>query len=165
MLQEKIMLTDLMMQGNLLPDAIKRVFSFMKIAEGIIDEQKDEHPDQKDLINEAFQYLLPSEILLNNGTDKLFGLHCREIIQRLRENTDLSLGTDAEILTVLKASSLKAMLSNGHQHVYESLIVKHFGTKIVQESVREDWPGQGEEIIGTYRKKLRATERKLRKEA
>jgi hypothetical protein len=71
----------------------------MEIAEGLIEELSQEHPERADLIWHSFSLLRPTHDLMHKS-DVIYRSHCREILQRVIDGADTRPGTAAECCIV-----------------------------------------------------------------
>jgi len=84
--------------------------SSMEIAEGLIEELSQKHPERADLIWHSFSLLLPTHSLMHK-TDMIYRSHCREILQRVIDGADTRPGTAAECCIVCCETSQIAPLT------------------------------------------------------
>jgi hypothetical protein len=142
----------------------KKVFEMMDVAEKAIAEKRKEYPDYDGKINNAFRFLMPSDIFHRfSANDMLYRKHCEEIIDRILFSPKLlKYGTDAEVLATLSLASLVAPLDSDHANVYFLLFRKLFreqyerlkytvGGNLVSY---ESYPGRAKEITTQLKKKL-----------
>jgi hypothetical protein len=99
---------------DLLPGGFMEAFdaamSSMEIAEGLIEELGQEHPESADLIWHSFSLLRPTHGLMHK-TDMIYRSHCREILQRVIDGADTRPGTAAECCIVCCETSQIAPLT------------------------------------------------------
>ena len=84
--------------------------SSMAIAEGLIEELSQKHPERADLIWHSFSLLRPTHSLMHK-TDMIYRSHCREILQRVIDGADTRPGTAAECCIVCCETSQIAPLT------------------------------------------------------
>lgn len=126
-MEKQAVLTDALIQiaGGSCADAIMYTFRRMDIAEEEIRNAKIQQPELAERIDTAFRHLCPTPPLLH-VSDKVYRLHCREIIDRMVKKHDLETATKAEILGMLSETSLKAPLNETATLLYEKLFSNLF---------------------------------------
>ncbi|MEB2283555.1 MAG: class I SAM-dependent methyltransferase [Myxococcales bacterium] len=62
----------------------------MALAENEIDAAKKRHPEHAMALHDAFLALQPSDVILRSGPDKLYPLHCHELLERAVHAVHLS---------------------------------------------------------------------------
>lgn len=143
--------------GELLPapvtNAIARTFARMEIAEDEIGRACRETPDAEERIERAFGALVPTASL-RELSDELYRGHCREILARAAQGSDLRPGTRAEILATLSAASLSAPPTPVAFLLYQELFAVLF-----PEHLEANFPA----IDGYEADEVRALESKLRR--
>lgn len=142
---------------KLLPDGvfstIGKVFDLVKIAEEEIEDAVAKHPDKTKELRDAFQeHLFPGD--LARFGERIYRAHAREILTRISEGTDPTLGTLAECLVTLSLASLKAPLTSGHLAAMEKAFKHVFPERDEANVGREAWPGETDEILNDIRRKI-----------
>ena len=101
----------------------------MLLAESAIDAAKERHPEHATALHDAFLALQPSDVILHSGPDRLFPLHCHELLERIAAGKDLCPGTDTELVGALSATSLEHPLDRAATYLYWRLFSKLFPTE------------------------------------
>lgn len=154
-------------QEGLLANRIALTFVLAGIAEEEIDKYKRQHPDKKELIHDAFQFLMPTydEML---GNTELFISHCRELLKRIVAGADLRLPTMAEIVCVLSQMSLRGMLKKEYVRMYYLAFKNVFGAeaigKIYESEPPEGYAGEDKEILHILHNRFSRPDRVIVKE-
>jgi hypothetical protein len=109
------------------------LFDRMHIAEDIIAEGKRQHPDKADEIHDAFQYMVPTPLLIQNDNDELYRAHCRQLIEWVADDQDVNRATDAELLLLMMETSLRVPLTDEGHFLYWYLFRSVFGAEKMRE--------------------------------
>lgn len=143
---------------DLLPKNVIGLFDLMKIAEEEIEAAELGLSEEDRLrVHDSFHYLCP---MLNfaNRRPELYRRHCREIIQRVRYNardTEIDLGTMAEVLIALSEMSMIAPLGGDAPFLYARLFKKFLPEEEMNFSImREAYPGSSDELFFRMSAKL-----------
>lgn len=111
--------------GSSLTAAFADVFRLMEIAEEEIEVAKRRHPEVAAVLHRAFLLLCPSTPLRGHS-EKLYRVHCRELLARVRERMDTRRGTSAEIVASLSRLSLLCPLDRTATVLYWRLFEELF---------------------------------------
>lgn len=146
--------------GAPLSRLLRGVFDCMGIAEEEIADAKRQAEDAetRDLIEDAFRYLSPTDALRGKNSD-LYRAHARELIVRVSSRQDLRPGTEAEALAVLCESSLIAPLNpvatllyaRLFRSVFPAATAFHFDAAYAGTDYYEH---QADALLATTRRKL-----------
>ena len=141
---------------EILGNDIASIFDRMEMAEQVIKEMKREFPAKTKNIHDSFKYLAPT-VYFHGKSHKLYRSHCREIILRIINNSDISFGTNAEIAGLLCDLSQSAPLNHDYAYVYQIMFKKIFGNVFTDDVplINESYEGRSKEIISHLRKKLK----------
>lgn len=82
-------------------------FARMEIAEEEIAAAKERHPLWDAALDDMFMKLRPAAILIEVH-NKVYRLHCRELLERVPRGQPLKPGTDAEVCAMFMTASLIA---------------------------------------------------------
>jgi hypothetical protein len=135
--------------GEGLANVIQNVFGHMEIAEEIIKRRKTENPEKADLIHDTFRYLGKFHPALYGKSDRLYEIHCEEIIDRIVEGAskpDLKKATRAEMAAILCEMSLSAPLNSSYTLFYETLMEEMGFGPIGGPQMYESYRGELDEI-------------------
>lgn len=102
------------------------VFDLMEVAEDEIASAKRRWPDDEKIIYRSFQLMVPTRSVL---VESLYRCHVRELILRVRTGKDTRPGTSAEVLGLLKDSSLASPLKGYAVMLYGRLFCRLFPTE------------------------------------
>lgn len=135
---------------------IAQTFGRMEIAEEEIAAARKCYPARvRSRVDGSFGVLCPSPVLRDRG-DELYRAHVREMIDRCVRGEDCRRGTDAEVLAVVLASSLKAPLARDAQAVAEKLFARLFPGKADEffagDLATPTYPGADEELVEQVRR-------------
>lgn len=148
--------------SGLLPQGIMEIFESMELAEGVIKEMQEKHPDQSAQIFKTFILLRPAFPM----TKKLYQLHCKEIIERVITSKDTRPATKAEFLQFFSDCSQKAPLINDAATVMWHLFLELFGEATYKKYLydmpepRFTYQGAGDDILHKLRNGLKSDWRK-----
>lgn len=143
--------------------AYTAIFDLMEIAEDEILKAQKRHPDRAEhLWDKGFSLCCPSPVL-GNVTDKIYRAHCAEILDRLAQDQDTGIATEAEILWSLSTLSKAAPLNHDAAAAFRQLFISVMGFDATPEipEFRGTYDGAVEELIGTFRTKLTIKDRKV----
>lgn len=99
---------------------IGSTFDKIEIAESVIAQARRDHPEHEAAIWNSFSLLLPSK-LLHEAPEPLYRAHCAELLERVCEGLDTTLGTKAEITMALAETSLRSPLTHTAAVLYAQL--------------------------------------------
>ncbi len=139
---------------------IRSTFRAMEIAEEEISAAKKRHPLAAAAIHEAFRILCPSD-LLREASDRLYGAHCRELLDRVAANSqgpDLSRPTAAELCAALSQLSAAGPLSHDYVVAYGEVFRRAFPDAEPVNGfgdLPESYPGRTDEILADVARKTR----------
>jgi hypothetical protein len=140
---------------------VSDLFNFMEFAESEIRNGMEKYPDKAVEINrDCFMLLMPPTIMLDYG-ETAYRIYCRQIIDRYAQGIDTEPPTTIEILCVLMLATWKGPLVRNASYAAYILFEKCFGKDFTDRLINnqqldrftEEWPGAGEEIISSIRKK------------
>jgi hypothetical protein len=117
---------------------VSSTFRRIEVAEGEIKNAKHWHPRRHKELNVSFGMLVPTQPL-RGLSDDLYRAHCRELLDRAAiGESDLRLGTAAEVVGALASASLEAPPTRVATLLYEELFASLF-------------PGQARSVLGSER--------------
>ena len=142
-------------------NVIKSAFERMEVAERLIAAAKKKHPGRAGVLHQAFGILCPPEILQDKH-EKLYEHYCNELLERLANDKDTTIGTKAEALCVLLEASLRSPLQRDHTALIDMLYEEIFSEMPKDtRAERESYPGAMEEILGQLVRKMSDPKRRL----
>jgi hypothetical protein len=103
--------------GGPLTSILDGAFRKMEIAEEEIAKAKRRSPEHAERLHRAFLLLCPSEALAS-AAERLYRLHCRELLARVAAGDDTRTATNAELASVLSVLSLAAPLDRSATLLY-----------------------------------------------
>jgi hypothetical protein len=136
--------------GGPIGNVIMRAFDRMDMAERIIKKTKAPR--------DTFKWLCPTAPIQELDT-KVYQNHCTELCRRARAGEDMRPATEAELLGILMAFSLKAPLTESYQFLYERLFNSVMGTAVYQRVIGKDLPPR-EPYTGFYQETVDELRRK-----
>ena len=98
---------------------ISGILNRMEIAEDEIAEAQARHPERSERIWGAFKLLCAPQ--LSGYPDVIYRAHCAEILDRVVNNGDTSLGTRAEVMISCSQASLESPLARAIMSLYARL--------------------------------------------
>lgn len=118
-----------------LGNTLSNVFKQMEIMEEEIARAISNHPDKAGQIDNAFLLGSPSDLMNTIPTldERAYRSHVRELLNRVANGTDVSLGTNLEMLIILVHASLSAPLDRVNSYLYGQLFIKVYGKEIVED--------------------------------
>lgn len=137
-----------------LPPSVSFAFDAMGIAEELLRPVPKHRRDFSPFI------ALRPQSQFQGKTLDLYRAHARELVDRVTagaKQTAMEPATDAELLTAIHETSLKAPLTAGGMAIAARLFQSCFpdkSTEIFGEEQREPWPGYVAEEIARMRKKF-----------
>jgi len=144
--------------GGPLTSVLDGAFRKMEIAEEEIADAKRRSPDHAECIHCAFLLLCPSDALAS-AAERLYRLHCRELLARVAAGDDTRTATNAELASVLSALSLAAPLDRSATLLYWRTF-----TALFPEEAADLHAGIGPVVADAYDETCtKDLERKLRK--
>jgi hypothetical protein len=145
---------------------LDRTFEMIRLAEEEIDRYKEEYPDVRNEIDDAFPMLRPNDLLLETH-EEVYRSHAAELLTRIGEAGSIEAATtetatDAECLVAMKEASLSAPLPRRAFHAYGMLMERTFLSmeEVVGEGVTPPSPsndfeqGEAEKLIGKVRREV-----------
>ena len=145
---------------------IMRTFDLMEIAEDEIGRGMDLHPGKAAEITDCFTFARPTKYLLNTGTH-LYRAHVRELVERVANGVELTLGTDAELVGMMSQLSLEAggpltrsatgMMLRVFHRLFPDFTFDIAIDDLMPDRYFEDWPGQMDELEAKARAKIAST--------
>jgi hypothetical protein len=142
-------------------DTMRSALKALQIAEYEITDAKNRYgAEHRAKIWRSFKTLQPRSQALSSR-EKLYRVHCREMIDRHVKGEDLRPGTKAEALTALVECSLMAPLNEAGFALYTKLFQELFpddAEKLTPNwkdwAGREQWPHQNDEQLAWLKRKL-----------
>lgn len=144
---------------------VSNAFSLMRLVENRIAIGKEKYTDRSDVIHrEGFRLCEPTDIFFYPLTEKLFEIHCDEIIERIALEKDTRDATDAELLGAFAIGSQPVVLRHGAAKLYLTLFRKHFPDQLTdmdktELDVIDQW--QADSAYRDLNRALRQEGRKL----
>ena len=132
-------------------DAINTVFKTIEVAEKVIKSMKKRYPEHANKIHKTFKYLKPTNKIFHDNKT-LYRHHCKELIKRHIKNKNMDYLTDAEVLLVLKETSLKAPLNTQAAGAYIKLFNRIVPKHNKQPELPEPYKGAYKEIINQIKR-------------
>lgn len=134
---------------------VHSTLDLIKIADEQIDHYCERYPEQKKYLWPAFKILRPTDPFLNKE-HRIYRNHCKELLIRIVAGHTTQLGTKAEVMLALSQMSLVAPPNQDHAALYFNLFDTIMGKRIVDCSNAGvySYPGAGDEILLTMKKKL-----------
>lgn len=144
---------------------VSNVFDRMTIAEDEIKKAQAQHPEHSDRIWGSFKILCASQ--LSRYPDVIYRAHCVELLDRVAEGVDTTLGTKAEVMIVCAQASLAHPPSPVTASLYAQLFSEIFPdlADTIQEMLAPNaWVNLDDihELLGTLRDKTRVDDRVLK---
>jgi hypothetical protein len=143
--------------------AVRETFRYMQVAQEEIADVENQYPEKKEVIHDSFLDLMPG--LFVGKSEQLYRSHCRELLHRVVRGAYLRLGTRAEVLMALHATSLRAPRTAQAASLFEKLFTDVFGeaarrrTSGGQAPWSEIWPGANDELFVSFRQRIRRDRR------
>ena len=109
------------------------ILSIMVISEDEIIKARARHPGHSGEIWRSFNLLCPS-VHVRDAPEPIYRAHCAEILDRVAQGLDTTLGTRAEVMMGLSATSLKAPLTHTAAVLYAQL----FRDILPESSISDD---------------------------
>lgn len=129
---------------------IATMFDRMEVAEQVLREHGlSRHPW-------AFLAMRPGPALGEQTLDpRVYRAHARELAKRIKAGEPTAPATAAEVLVAMSRASLAAPPSGAFSRLMTRLFVEVMGPRpgVVEESGREDWPGQLAEDLAEARRR------------
>lgn len=122
-------------------NVVDKTLRLITLAEVVIEEKQDEHPEVADEIDAAFPKLKPNDLLIR-CPEKVYRAHVEEMLNRVASDTytgSLDWPTDAEVLALLVQTMQEAPLSRTAQHAF---------VKLTKDVVDEDRGAELHEHLG-----------------
>ena len=140
--------------GAPLAGVIERAFDYIRLAESEIDDFKEKFPAQAEELHATFRYLAWQ--LDVAAPELVYRHHARELLQRVVDGDSLCLGTQAEALMMLHATSLRSPLKTEAVTLQLRLFRAVYGdtARVVDYDGTEPWPGACDELLGEIVRKL-----------
>lgn len=152
--------------GKKMASAVGTAFDLMGIAEEEIAAEIDRLTDDaaRDRVWNSFSALQPSDGM-SGQSHSVYRAHAREIVKRAGRDESLVEPTNAELLTFLSESSLRAPLKNDsgvlYHHVFER-IFPDADVVVPGDEQYESYPNAAAEIEADIRRALRQPNRRIR---
>lgn len=100
--------------------AIGAVFGRMEVSEDEITKARARHPGYDEVLWRGFKLLCPSKYV-HGVPAPIYRAHCAELLDRVAQGLDTTLGTKAEIMMGLSSTSLKVPLTHTAAVLYTQL--------------------------------------------
>jgi len=140
-------------------------FGVMELCEDEITKAQARHPEHKDIVwRDGFKLLCPN-VYVRDASEPVYRAHCAELLDRVAQGLDTTLGTRAEIMMGLSSSSLIAPLSHTATVLYARLFSKILPDAPIIYDLEAlgamDFDGTVETLLAELSKKCRDPGRKL----
>lgn len=146
--------------------AIGALLRHMDIDEDEIAKAQARHPGREKIIWRGFRLLYPNAYL-HGAPEPVYRHHCAELLDRVAQGFDTTLGTDAEVMMGLSAASLKSPLKHTAAVLYARLFRAILPDALVAEGTAQLSTWADDETVGRLlaelSKKCQSPERKLTK--
>jgi hypothetical protein len=144
---------------------VSGVFDRMTIAEDEIKKAQARHPECSDRIWGSFKILYASQ--LSQYPDVVYRAHCVELLDRVANDEDTTLGTKAEVMIVCAQASLAHPPSPVAASLYAQLFSEIFPdlADTIQDMLAPNaWVSLDDihELLGTLAHKARVNDRVLK---
>jgi hypothetical protein len=144
---------------------VSGTFDRMTIAEDEIEKAQARHPECSDRIWGSFKILCASQ--LSGYPDVVYQAHCGELLDRVAEGVDTTLGTKAEVMIVCAQASLAHPPNPTVASLYAQLFSEIFPdlADTIQDMLAPNaWVNLDDvhELLGTLRDKARVNDRVLK---
>lgn len=145
---------------------ISGVFDQVEICESTIAGARRDHPEHDAALWNSFELLMPSP-LLHEAPEPVYRAHCAELLDRVRQGQDTTLGTKAEIVMSLSESSLRSPLTHTASVLYARLfreILPH--TPVAEELAQLStmaYDSATESLLADLAQSVRVTDREPKK--
>lgn len=131
----------------------RTVFDLTDIAEQEIKVAKRRWRRHAKRLEASFLLLCPTPGMTALAPS-VYRAHAQELLERVAKGEDLVPGTEAEVMMVLSAGSLKAPLDQVHGALYERIFAGVFPWLVDCKPVfSEPWPGACDEALAVLRRK------------
>jgi len=140
-------------------------FGVMELCEDEITKAQARHPEHKDIVwRDGFKLLCPN-VYVRDASEPVYRAHCAELLDRVAQGLDTTLGTRAEVMMGLSATSLKAPLTHTAAVLYAQLFREIFADAPIPNDLEAlslmAFAGATETLLAELSKKCQDPERKL----
>lgn len=144
------------------------IFDKMEIAEDMITEARCEHPAHDVELWNAFALLVPGKPL-HEAPEPVYRAHCAELLARVRQGQDTTLGTKAEIMMGLSETSLATPLMHTASVLYAKLFLEILPDVPVDDQIAylatQSFDTTTDRLLADLALKVRVPDRKPKEES
>ena len=146
------------------------IFDQVEICESVIAKARNRHPEHGKAIWNSFLLLVPSKLLWE-APEPVYRAHCAELLDRVMNGQDTTLGTKAEIMMALSESSLAHPLAHTAAVLYARLFRELLPRTPIAEELAQlgamAYDSETERLLADLAKStgIRVTDRKPKKQA
>lgn len=146
---------------------VRGTFAAMEVAEERIDHFKRRHPKKREELHRSFLTLMPTGEMTKLDK-RVYRSHCDELLRRIVDGADVTLGTDAECLMAAMSAVTKAppdrRLAAAIDQLFRSVMGDSAWSKLgLRDKTTEPWSGSTVELLDGLRKQLRRADRGVSK--
>jgi len=144
---------------------IGSIFGMMEICEDEITKAQPPHPEQRKIVWWDGVKLLGPSAYVHDAPEPVYRAHCAELLARVAQGLNTTLGTKAEVMVMLSEASLRSPLMHTAGVLYARIFQEIYPDSPLKDSIGQlaemDFDRATEALLAEFSKACQDPGRKL----